>query len=348
GHLAFYGPPAEALTYFGVDDFVEIYRLLDADGAPEQASARFAVSEPYQRHIAQRLDASAASHDPGTPGGSGRTSRGGEPGWLRQLFWLTVRYLWVLKGDRIALAVLFAAAPITAVMLSGTLPEEIFAMTKDEGGNARQALSLLFMLITSSILLGGFVSSRSIAEEGPIYARERLVNLKIAPYLLSKALVLGIFSVIQSVCLVYMIGGKIDIPGGSEALRDIFVVVVAVNLISVAAGLMASAIASNGLQATLIIIVFMMVQLAIAGGIVPIEGMDDVAQTLSLLTPGRWALSLLGMIVDINARIDAQLPKNTFADQFTVDRATCWYALGGLFVAFLLLAVVGLKRRDPR
>ena len=259
-----------------------------------------------------------------------------------------MRYLFVLKGDRIALAVLLAAAPVTAVMLSGTLPEEIFALSRDDGGNARQALSMLFMLITSSILLGGFVSSRSIAEEGPIYARERLVNLKIAPYLLSKALVLGIFSVIQSACLVYIIAEKIDIPGGQEALRDIYLVVLASNLIAVAAGLMVSAIATNGLQATLLIIVYMMVQLAIAGGIVPIKGMDDVARAISYLTPGRWALSLLGMIVDINARIDAQMPKNTFVDQFTVERATCWYYLGGLFVAFLLLAVVGLKRRDPR
>jgi ABC-type multidrug transport system ATPase subunit len=348
GHLAFYGPPAEALAYFGVDDFVQIYRRLEPDGAAEQAAARFAASEPFERYVAQRLDASAASHGDAQEPGRGRARRAREPGWLRQLFWLTVRYLSVLREDRIALAVLLAAAPITAVMLSGTLPKEIFSLTTAEGGNARQALSLLFMLITSSILLGGFVASRSIAEEGPIYARERLVNLKIAPYLLSKALVLSLFSVIQSACLVFIIAGRIDIPGGSEALRDIFVVVLATNVIAVAAGLMASAVASNGLQATLIIIVFMMVQLAIAGGIVPLRGMDDIAQTMSLFTPGRWALSLLGMIVDINARIDAQLPKNTFAEQFTVERSTCWLAMAGLFVASLLIAVMGLKRRDPR
>ena len=59
GYLAFYGPPAEALTYFGVEDFVEIYTQLEADGAAEQAATKFRASEPYERHIAQRLDASA-------------------------------------------------------------------------------------------------------------------------------------------------------------------------------------------------------------------------------------------------------------------------------------------------
>ncbi|MGE3273402.1 MAG: hypothetical protein AB7P40_32005, partial [Chloroflexota bacterium] len=68
----------------------------------------------------------------------------------------------------------------------------------------------------------------------------------------------------------------------------------------------------------------------------------------SMLTPARWALSLLGRTVDINARIDAQLPKNHFTDQFTVEPTTCWLALGGLFLAFMVLAVIGLKRRDVR
>ena len=47
-------------TYFGVDDFVEIYRLLDPDGARRAAAARFAASEPYERYVAQRLDAKPA------------------------------------------------------------------------------------------------------------------------------------------------------------------------------------------------------------------------------------------------------------------------------------------------
>ena len=51
---------------------------------------------------------------------------------------------------------------------------------------------------------------------------------------------------------------------------------------------------ANGLQATLMVIIFMMTQMAVAGGIVPIDGMDDVAQGLSMFMPARWALSLLG------------------------------------------------------
>ncbi|MCC7369140.1 MAG: ABC transporter permease, partial [Chloroflexi bacterium] len=334
---------------------VDIYRLLDPDGVPEQAAARFLASEPFARHVAQRQDRAAfappgtspLARDPARAPANARPSRAG-PGWLPQLFWLTLRYLAVLKGDRVALAVLFAAAPVSAVMLSGTLPVDIFELSRDDGGNARQALSLLFMLITSSILLGGFVASRSIAEEGAIYARERLVNLQIAPYVLSKAAVLGLFSVVQTAALVFITAGRIEIPGGNDALRDIYLVVLAVNLISVAAGLFASAVARNGLQATLMIVIFLMVQLAIAGGIVPLKGMDAVARAMSMLTPGRWALSLLGRIADINARMDAQFPKNNFVDQFTVEPSTCWAALGGIFVGLMALAVIALKRRDVR
>ena len=101
---------------------------------------------------------------------------------------------------------------------------------------------------------------------------------------------------------------------------------------------------TNGLQATLMIIMYMIVQLAIAGGIVPIGGMDDVAQAMSRLTPGRWALSLLGMIVDINARIDAQMPKNTFADQFTVGS----YGGSALLPSLVALGMlVSFARSEP-
>jgi hypothetical protein len=62
----------------------------------------------------------------------------------------------------------------------------------------------------------------------------------------------------------------------------------------------------------------------------------------------RWAVSLLGYTIDLNERLNAQLPKNDFAPQFDIDPDRYWLILGGLFVAFIVAAILALKSKDVR
>jgi hypothetical protein len=69
---------------------------------------------------------------------------------------------------------------------------------------------------------------------------------------------------------------------------------------------------------------------------------------MSLGFVSRWSLSLLGWAVDLNSRIEAQLPKNDYRDQFAIDPAQTLAILAALGVVMLAAAVVALKLKDIR
>lgn len=70
------------------------------------------------------------------------------------------------------------------------LDDEQFQASYQVVGSAQK---LLFMLALAVTLLGMFGAAYEIIKEEAIYQRERMVNLKIPPYLMSKAVVLGLF-----------------------------------------------------------------------------------------------------------------------------------------------------------
>ncbi len=350
GQLAYYGPPDDALRYFGVQDFVEIYRQLEAAGAAEAAAGRFRGSAEYVRHIAQRLDASAASQAGArAPTSRGRSRSGGGPGWFRQLFWLTLRYLSVLRGDRVALGILLAAAPLIALVMGSTFARHPFSRSLDDG-DLSQAIALIYVVSATSIFLGSFVAARCIAEETAIYARERLVNLAIVPYVMSKVLGLSLFSVFQSAALVGVVAMRLDIPGGTRMLAEWFGVVMLTSLASLGMGLLVSALSTNTLRAMLLHSLAINPQLVLAGALVPLKQLDDGSRAVADMTIGRWAVSLLGYVNDVNGIFEAQFGpiQNDYAEQFDLEPRRAISVFIGMFLVFLVATMVVLKRRDVR
>jgi ABC-type multidrug transport system ATPase subunit len=347
GHLAYYGSPAEALTYFGVEDFTEIYNLLDPEGSPQEYAHRLRQSEVFDRNVRQRLDA----RTPGMGQSSERpdtvTKRRGA-NWIGQMVWLTMRYLRILTKDPISLGVLLAAAPMMAWVMTRTFSKDTFALTIQEGGKASEGLALLFFMATATLFLGGFVASRSIAEERAVYMRERLVNLGLVPYVLSKVLVLGLFSIVQAVSITLIISSSIDFPDKDTTIPTVGLILLLTNLVAVAMGLIISAFAANGLQATLVLVVLLIPQLVLGGAVVPLSRIEEPAKSMSNGMINRWAVSLLGYTMDMNTRLNNQLPQNDFYDQFDIDPDRYWMILGGLFVAFVIGAIIALKSKDVR
>ena len=347
GHLAYFGAPAEALKYFDVEDFTEIYNILDPAGSPQAYAEKLQQSEVYDRNIRQRLEAR-----PPAPGGSSeprdavKKRRGAN--WLGQMIWLAMRYLRILTKDPISLSVLLTASPMMAWVMTKTFSEDTFALTFEEGGKASEGLALLFFMATATLFLGGFVASRSIAEERAVFMRERLVNLGLVPYVLSKVCVLGLFSVIQAASLALVISSSIDFPGGDDTLLTVGAILFMTNLVAVAMGLVISSLAANGLQATLILVVLLIPQLVLGGSVVPLNRVEEPARSMSYGMINRWSLSLLGETMNINERLNNQLPKNDFAEQFDIDPERYWLILGGLFVGFVVAAMLVLKSKDVR
>lgn len=122
GYLAYFGPPDEALAYFGKSDFAEIYSMLeptdDDKDIPHKAAERFKQSAEYQRYVVQPLTQGPAGRIAQTgvePTVSVKLPKRGNP-W-KQFWLLSMRYLELLKNDTGNLLILLLQAPIIALVL---------------------------------------------------------------------------------------------------------------------------------------------------------------------------------------------------------------------------------------
>jgi ABC-type multidrug transport system ATPase subunit len=122
GRLAFFGPPEEAKAYFGKTDFAEIYSSLEPTeenpNVPEEASARFKVSEQYKEYVIAPLRSGSAE----TGGVNGvrkakevKRPKRGNP--FAQFFLLSQRNLELLRNNTANLVILLLQAPLIAMLL---------------------------------------------------------------------------------------------------------------------------------------------------------------------------------------------------------------------------------------
>lgn len=122
GRVAYFGPPDEARTYFGKNDFAEIYTSLEPTDekpdTPEEAEARFKLSKEYQEYVARPLRTVPTDTLPGTNGKPKvrKRARRGNP--LKQFVLLFQRNFELLRNDRSTLILLLLQAPLLALLLT--------------------------------------------------------------------------------------------------------------------------------------------------------------------------------------------------------------------------------------
>ena len=204
GRLAFYGPAREARAYFGIDQVAGLYGRLKERPA-QQWRDEFARSEAHRERVEEPLQALPAAGDAATSAPRA-TARGA--GALRQLGILTARYFeTVIRDGRNAL-LLVGQAPLIAGLIGLSLlygPSDV-AYTKPKN-------TLLFLLALTAVWFGCSNAARELVKERAIYLRERMVNLRVAPYVSSKALVLGALAAVQCVLFLLILDGWFGIPG---------------------------------------------------------------------------------------------------------------------------------------
>jgi len=318
GRMVYYGPPEEALDYFGVTsgDFADIYDQLD-DPDPKVAKQKaIASAEEYKRsshhqhYVADRqrqvpqIQKQAA--------GKTASQRGPKVSMLRQFLVLTRRYLDLVLRDKLLLTVLMAVMPIIGALVllvsdtnwltGNTLAEVSSQLDAGLGGAGSSATyavvgdsqTLLFIMALASVLLGLFSSVYEIVKEWSIYQRERMVTLRIFPYIASKMMVLGFFALIQCLLLMLVIGIKVDYPQEGVFLPaplEMYITLVLATLAATLMGLLISAIVPN--LNTVIYLVFLVLffQMIFAGVLFDLPGFTS---QFSGLTLTRWSMEGLG------------------------------------------------------
>lgn len=206
GKVAYYGPPEDALAYFGFEHWPEAFEAFERD--QERDWAREFAESPFQRQYIR--NSTAQPHLLG----SGPVAVAPPPrprSRSAQLGTLVRRYTAALAADRTFLVIMIALPFVMGAMARALAGSELTRET---------AMNALLILCVGGVLTGAANAVRELVKERAIYRRERAVGLSRSAYLLSKVVVLGAITVAQAVVLtlVGLFGVDLNAPRGKGVL----------------------------------------------------------------------------------------------------------------------------------
>ncbi len=295
GKIAYFGPPEDGLRHFGKVGWAEVFQAFDAEPDRDWATD-YRRSPYYQRYITSDMDSRAP--DP-RGGQAGVASAPHSRNKLAQLSTLVRRYMAVVASDRGYLAVL-AIMPL----LLGILARFIPAPQGLTGTGNTDAASLLLILVIAACFTGAANSVRELVKERAIYTRERAAGLSAGAYLLSKLVVLGVISGIQAVVLTGIsLPGKKLPPTGSFLthlpLVEILLAIGVLAIASMALGLFISVVVNSSDKTMPLLVVLVLFQVILTGGIFPLAGKAGINQ-VSYLSPSRWGFAATASTSNLN------------------------------------------------
>jgi hypothetical protein len=245
---------------------------------------------------------------------------------------------------------LLAQAPIVALLLTVVASPDSFLPLQLVGTQ-----QVLLMLTLAAIWFGTINAAREIVKERAVYLRERMVNLRIWPYVLSKFSVLAVLAVAQSLVLLWIVTLKTPhLPAQGlifAASLDMYVTLLLTSLAGIAGGLLISSLVSSADRAMSIVPVVLIAEVIFSGGPFDLQGL---ASLFSFLAISHWCLAALGSIANLNA-MEAQLPthlddwpKLMFSSPDGIHLLGYWLVLLGFTVALLVGTYAALRRKDAR
>lgn len=261
GRLAYFGPPGEALDYFGCKEPGDIYRYIGAHD-PDEMSNRFQSSPQHERYVRSRIaETEQLSRTTGALQLSPQVKQEGPERRFGLSQWrtLTRRYSEVKLKDKRNTLLLLVQAPIVAILLAIIVGDSV---------NASQTL---FIAAIVSIWFGANNAVREIVSEASIYVRERLVNLKIPSYVFSKFAVLSGIALIQCLLFVGILVGMGRLKTGD--FLSLTLILYLTSLVGISMGLFFSGLVNSTEKAMSILPLILIPQLLLSGYIKPI---DDV------------------------------------------------------------------------
>ncbi len=288
GYLAYYGPPDQALSYFGVDDFDAIYEKLERELTPKAWGEQYLQSAQYRQYVEARLpeEAIVPSEAPKKPPRPGPQSK--HISALLQFVILSQRNLNILIRDRVSMILMLLLAPFFGTLFFVFWQPGIF---ESDGGDPSKGAINLFLLAMVACMMGALSAMREIVKEADIYRRERMVTLKIAPYVLSKLWVAILLAIYQAGVFLLFLKLAGDWPGTSQMVA-VYITLMLVILASMLIGLLVSAISRNQ-NITPLLIVMILVPQMLFGGIIPLSGLGAAGKAISKAMITTWSFESL-------------------------------------------------------
>ena len=339
GKTAYLGPPGQIGEAMGTTNWAKIFAKVGAD--PDEANRRFLA----QTHSPPAPSAQAPA-DLGSPA---RTSV------FRQFATITRRQVRLVVADR-AYFVFLAVLPFILGALSLTVPGGAgFSVAAPTSETPDEAAQILTLLSIAAVFMGTALTLRDLIGERAIFRREQAVGLSTGAYLGAKIAVFCAFAVVQAaIATAIVLVGK-GLPSQPAVLfgssrpaagLELFATVAATCVASAILGLMLSSIARSNEQIMPLLVVSLMLQLVLGGGLVPVTG-RVVLDQMSWAAPSRWGYAASASTVDLWKLVPGTLsPK----DSHWRHNPGAWLfdmgMLGALSVVYSAVVRVRLRLRS--
>ncbi|GAA4251340.1 hypothetical protein GCM10022255_043570 [Dactylosporangium darangshiense] len=281
-------------------------------------------------------------------GGASLRSRALHPAApIRQFLTLCLRMLWVIGADR-GLSVFMIGLPLALALLTRTVPGDNGLAPGSLTKYSLEAQRLLVVLAVGAAFLGTAAAIREIVNESTIYKRERAVGLSTGAYLASKVFVFSVIIIAQTALFTWLalLGKKPPkdpLIFDKHWLVEIMIPVALVALASMAFGLLVSSLVKTTEQTTPVLVVAVMAQLVLSGGLFELGG-QKVLEQISWIFPTRWGLAAGASTVDLQSMIP-------FQDSLWEHTTGAWWRsvlILVLQIGLLIgLARLALRRSEP-
>ncbi|MFB7614208.1 FHA domain-containing protein [Kitasatospora sp. NPDC056181] len=301
GSVAYFGPPDEALHFFGYETWADVFQAFE-NYPDHDWAGRYRGSVHYQQYSAPTVEAGEVQHVQVAQ----EAVRPPKPqSWGSQLWTLMRRYMSVLASDRgfLALSVLLPAV-IGAVSVLIPNAAGLAPNPKSQLGINSGAATIMLIMAIGACFSGAANSVRELIKERAIYERERATGLSRSAYMMSKIIVLGVFSVIQGAIIsaVGFLPRKLPEHGLIVKNMPLIEMTIGMILLSFAAmmfGLMISALVKTAEKTMPLLVMFAIVQVVFTGCLFQIFGKPGLEQAAWLM-PARWGTGMVATTLDLS------------------------------------------------
>ncbi|MFJ6388426.1 FHA domain-containing protein [Streptomyces sp. NPDC091972] len=355
GAVAYFGPPEEALNFFGYDTWADVFSAFENYRDYDWAG-RWKGSQHYQMYAAD-IDA-VAPQSVQTPPMQGMKPPKPQR-WAGQFGTLVRRYVSVIASDKgflaltVILPLVLGAVSLLIDFGDNLLPKPVDPRTKQPEPNST-ATTVLLILAVGACFAGAANSVRELIKERVIYERERATGLSRSAYLMSKVVVLGVITVLQGL-MVGVIGfasrglPKEGLVLGSATLAELCLPIMGLGFTSMMFGLIISALVRTSEKTMPLLVMFAIVQVVFTGCLFTLHGTVGVNE-LSYLMPSRWAVAAAGATLDFN-QVNPPVKPGDTTDPLWNHAVSTW---GLDVVALIALGIVCgflvsrfLRRHEP-
>jgi ABC-type multidrug transport system ATPase subunit/CRP-like cAMP-binding protein len=352
GHLAFFGPPEEALRYFGVTEFDEIYDRLATEHSPPEWGAAFRQTPDFMAIEQGQLPPAYGAVDAGRQAGRPRSR--GPAHAFHQFRVLSKRNFDLYARFPTNFIPLIMQPVIITLLLLALFPAGLFV---GDSANPTVPLQLVYTFSFVMFLFGLLYGVQEIVKERAIFRRERMVNVGVIPYVLSKTSFLAPLLLLCTIAITFVlwITDRLFDANIFDTYVPLIITLVLTAWAGLALSLLISAAVNNSQMATDLLTPWIAPQVLFAGALLAVPAMTFIGKILATITVVRWSFEGAAEITNLKDLFErssspiGEALSIQYADSFNWAATSYWLVLAAFILVPLAISVIVLtKKTQPR